>query len=142
MFDRNHITVHIVTPERVMYSGAALSVVIPTEAGELTIKPHHQPIMATLRAGELRLIDTEQAVQIFAIDTGVVHVDTHNVMTVLADRSETLNELDLGRAEAAYARARVLQEEQCSDDEVQFARFEAIIEKELNRARIARKYKG
>lgn len=141
MFDRNHITVHIVTPERVMYSGAAVSVVIPTEAGELTIKPHHQPIMTTLRAGELRLVDTEQVVQIFAIDTGVMHVDTHNNMTVLVDRSEMLDELDLERAEAAYERARILKEEKQSAGDVQFARFEAMIEKELNRARIARKYK-
>ena len=46
----------IVTPERLVYSDDVDRVQVPGSEGELGILPHHAPLVATLGAGELRII--------------------------------------------------------------------------------------
>ena len=52
------MTLHleIVTPERLVYSDDVDRVQVPGSDGELGILPHHAPLVATLGAGELRII--------------------------------------------------------------------------------------
>jgi F-type H+-transporting ATPase subunit epsilon len=35
------------------FDGAALSATLPTTAGEITVLPHHEPLVATLRPGTI-----------------------------------------------------------------------------------------
>ena len=47
--------VDIVTPEGVVYCGAANMVIAPGVEGQLGILPHHAPLMTMLQPGELRV---------------------------------------------------------------------------------------
>lgn len=49
------LTVSVVTPERVVFEGAAESVVAPAFDGELGILPGHAPFVTLLGSGELRV---------------------------------------------------------------------------------------
>ncbi len=142
MLDAHYFNAHIVTPERTMYNDAVVSVSVPTEAGVITIRSQHQPLFSIIRTGELVIRDIDNVEHRFAIDNGIIHHSADNRLTILADRSEPVASIDLARAEAAYDRARQLHQEITDRQDVAYARFEAVIEKELNRVRLAQRYRG
>ena len=53
---QNTITFTIVTPDGVVYDDDQVAQVsIPTTTGEVTILPHHIPLISVLASGELRV---------------------------------------------------------------------------------------
>ena len=48
------INFKIITPERVVYSDEVDQVSLMTRDGEITVLPHHIPLVTILQAGELR----------------------------------------------------------------------------------------
>src|SRR5690348_3882865 len=98
------LTVEIVTAERIVRTESGVDVLIaPGSEGQLAILPRHAALMTTLDAGELvfRRGAEESA---FALSGGFMEVRNDRV-TVLADAAEAAEEIDVGRAEAARARA-------------------------------------
>lgn len=132
--------VKIITPEKVMYERNARSATFPTEAGEITILPDHQSLLTAISSGEFRVEDEAGEVEAFFADNGVAKIEG-NTLIVLLDRLEAVSLLDVNHAEEAYERARMLKENAGKNQSLEFARFEALLEKELGRVRIARKYK-
>jgi F-type H+-transporting ATPase subunit epsilon len=140
----SQIHLQIVTPLGSVYSGNALEVIVPTVSGMITILPRHIPLVSVLKSGELR-IQTDSGSESFAVHGGVVEIkktekDVTSVV-LLADRSERAQEIDTQRAEEAYKRAKELREGLHDASDVDFARFESMMDKELNRIHIGRKYK-
>ncbi|PZN98622.1 MAG: F0F1 ATP synthase subunit epsilon, partial [Hyphomicrobiales bacterium] len=41
----------LVSPERILFSGDVVSVIIPASEGEMTVLAGHAPLVATLKAG-------------------------------------------------------------------------------------------
>ncbi len=128
----------IVTPERIVYEDEIDSLTLPTAMGEITILPHHIPLVSTVSAGELIVRKGVEA-HPMAISGGFVEVREGNQVTVLADTAERVQEIDTARAEEAKERARKLLSERQADD-VDYAALAAKIEKELARLKVARKY--
>ncbi len=133
-------TVKVVTPEKVVYEHIAKSVTLPTGAGEVTILANHQPIITTITTGEMKIINDTNHSEIFFIDTGVAHFDNMNSLIILIDQSEMVHEINIDHAEQAYERARQLKDQAITNQEEDFARFESLIERELGRIKIAKKY--
>ena len=79
----------------------------------------------------------------YAVYKGLVNVRPHTKgiteVVVLLEQGEMIEELDEERAEKALARAIAMKEEKTDDED--FSMFEGLIEKELNRVKIVRKYK-
>jgi len=71
----------------------------------------------------------------------VLDVRPGSVVNVLVDKSEKADAIDIARAEQAVARAKVLLEEKIHENDVDFARFQALLDKELNRVRVATKWR-
>jgi F-type H+-transporting ATPase subunit epsilon len=132
--------VKIITPEKKMYEHVVVSATFPTPGGEVTILPDHQPIIAAISSGELRVQDEQGRVEAFFADTGVARMQ-ENELVVLLDRLESVNALTIDHAEEAYERARKLKDDAGKMQALDFARFEALLERELGRVRVARKYK-
>lgn len=66
-----------------LYDGEAYSLTAPGSAGEMTVLSRHMPLVTTLKAGELRLRETQGAEpKIFPIDGGVMEV-RHDGATVI-----------------------------------------------------------
>ncbi len=135
------IDFHIVTPERTVYSQGVLEVTVPTGAGEITILPNHIPLVSTVVTGELRAKLKDGTIHPFAVSSGIVEVQPSSKVVILADRSEFAMEIDVKRAEDAYKRAKEAMKAHYSAVDVDYARFEALMNKELNRLKIAKKWK-
>jgi F0F1-type ATP synthase epsilon subunit len=67
------------------------------------------------------------------------HIKGLTEVVVLLESSEKVDQLDEEIAQAALTRAEEMQNEK--EEELEFGATESIIERELNRIKIARKYK-
>lgn len=68
----------------VLYDGEAESLTVPGAAGEMTILGHHEPLITTLKAGEIRLrTSKEGAPQIFQVTQGVLEVSPQGATVIL-----------------------------------------------------------
>ena len=132
----------IVTPERVVYEGEADSVSAMTDFGEVTVLPGHLPLVASMRAGELRVRVGGQE-ELMVASTGFLEVKGGNEIVILADTAEHVEELELEKIAAAKEAARRMLEEKRNVEDVHFADAAAGLERELARERVAlKKYRN
>jgi F-type H+-transporting ATPase subunit epsilon len=96
--------VDIVSAEGEIFSGPAKMVFLPAAEGELGIAPRHAPLLALLKAGEVRVQPPEGEEQSFYVGGGALEVQPTRV-TVLADTAARAADLDEAAAEAARQRA-------------------------------------
>lgn len=75
------LKVSVISPERVLYEGAARGIVAPAFDGEVGILPSHAPMMTLLGRGTLR-IDTAEGERKFGIDGGFLQVVDNHVRVV------------------------------------------------------------
>ena len=100
----NTIHVDIVSAEGEIFSGAAKMVFLPAVEGEIGVAPRHAPLLALLKAGEVRVQPEEGDEQSFYVGGGALEVQPTKV-TVLADTAARAADLDEAAALAARARA-------------------------------------
>lgn len=65
------------------FDGAALSATIPTSAGEITILPHHEPLVATLKPGTVIVRKTVGEPEVFPVGSGVLEVAANRAVVLL-----------------------------------------------------------
>ncbi len=75
------LKVSVISPERVLFQGAAHAVVVPAFDGEVGILPMHAPLMTLLGKGILR-IDTKEGERRFTVDRGFLQVVDNEVRVV------------------------------------------------------------
>lgn len=65
-----------------LFDGEALSVSLPTSEGMITVLPHHEPFVATLKMGVItvRTGDGEQA---FPVQNGILEVSANQAVVLL-----------------------------------------------------------
>ena len=83
----NALSVSVISPEKVLFTGSASTVVVPTFDGEVGILPMHAPLMAVLGRGTLR-VDTAEGVRRFKVDGGFMQVVDDTVRVVTENASE------------------------------------------------------
>lgn len=98
------IQVEIVSNEQHIYSGEAEFVVVPTQTGELGIKPRHMPIMNLVRPGTVRITVPNQDQVLLAVSGGLLEVRPDK-LTILAEVAVRSDEMDQARAEEARKNA-------------------------------------
>jgi len=82
------LTVSVVSADQQVWSGTASMVVARTVEGEIGILPGHQPILAILAAGEVRITAGAERVTASAED-GFISVD-HDVVTIVARNAQLI----------------------------------------------------
>lgn len=132
------LTIEIVTVERIVRTEENVDVLLaPGSEGQLAILPKHAALMTTLDFGELTFRRGTNESH-FAIAGGFMEVRGDQV-SILADHAESVEEIDVDRAQAARARAeerlRELREGRGSEEEL--ARMQAALQRSLLRLRIA-----
>jgi len=146
---KNSISLKILTPEKIIYQDDISKLVVPTEVGEIGILPNHSPLVSIVKPGEIRIEKEGQNEPIpLSISGGIIEIrpssvayKTNSEIIILASRSEFASEIDIERAESAYKRAQKAMEEAHNLPDIDFAKFQAIIDKELNRIKIGKKYR-
>lgn len=130
----------IVSPDGPTFTGEVESVSLPTTMGEITVLPHHVPLIAVLAPGEARIKNATEAI-FLSVSGGVIEVRSDNSVYVLAETAERAEHIDLARAETAKARAEELMKQRDRMDDEQFALVMAKMEKELARLRVGKKWR-
>ena len=131
--------VEIITPDRTVFEGECDSVSLPTPQGEITVLPHHIPLISIVAPGSItiRVRNTES---FFAVSRGVIEVDGASIR-VLADTADRAEELEEAAIEKAKAAAEKLRSEKRHDAEG-FAEATAVLEKELAKLRVVRRHRS
>ena len=130
----------IVTPERVVFEDDIDQATIMTMDGEITVLPHHLPLVSALKSGEMRYKKNGEE-HVLAVSGGFIEVRPDNTVVVLADTAELAHEISVERADAARVRAEKLMQEARSKEDVDFVAIQANLEKALNRLKIGQKYR-
>ena len=97
------LTVEVVSPEAILFTGEADMVIARTLDGEIAFQPGHVSFLGALEDSSLRILQ-ENGQMTFAVHGGFVEVSNDRV-TVLSDVAEHSNAIDVARAQAAYERA-------------------------------------
>jgi F-type H+-transporting ATPase subunit epsilon len=100
------LEVHIVTPERELWTGEAEMLIARGIEGELGILGGHEPMLVQLAIGPLRVHREGGEVLAAVVDGGFMHVGTHEGVTradVLASQAELADEIDVEAARRRLA---------------------------------------
>ena len=81
------MTLEILTPEKKVFEGEAVSVTLPGTVGFFEILNQHAPIISTLKDGKLTVRGVSKQEDIFFIKGGVVEA-SNNKVVVLAEGIE------------------------------------------------------
>lgn len=136
----NPLHLQIITQERVVYEDEIEQATIPTYDGEITILPRHTALVSLLRAGEL-IIQKHKKKQSLSVSAGFIEMRPDNKLIILADTAEHAEEIDIERATEARKRAEEMLKEKQEVRDVEFASLQALLEKEIARERVGRKYR-
>lgn len=66
-----------------LFDGAAVSATLPTSAGEITVLPHHEPLVTTLKEGKILIRTTVQEPKQIDISSGVVEMSGNRAVVLL-----------------------------------------------------------
>ncbi|OGH68724.1 MAG: ATP synthase F1 subunit epsilon [Candidatus Magasanikbacteria bacterium RIFCSPLOWO2_02_FULL_44_11] len=135
-----HMHFQIITPEREVFSDEIDQISLMTEDGEITVLPHHIPLVTNLKPGELRYKKKTEEITL-AVSGGFGVVRPNGSVIVLADTAEHAHEIDLKRAEEARSRAAKLMEESRNKEDINYTSLALKLEKELTRLRVGNRYR-
>jgi len=99
----DELTLEIVTPERMAFTGLVEEVTIPGTEGEFGVLRGHAPLLSSVDVGELSFTKDHKKVR-YAVNTGYAEV-TASKATVLVETAERADQIDLERARRARERA-------------------------------------
>lgn len=133
------IRCEIVSQDRMVYEGDVDIVILPGEAGEMSILPNHAPLLSTLRFGILKVRVREEE-EIFTVAGGVVEIQP-DIVTILADAAENVQEIDIARAEEARRRAEESLKEGPPPDTDTYLAMEAALKRSNLRLEAARRFR-
>lgn len=68
--------------DEVLFKGEAASLSCRGDLGDLTILPHHAPLVTPLKKGELKILDSEGKEIRIQVESGILEV-AHNEATVI-----------------------------------------------------------
>ena len=101
----NVMTVEVVSPEEVLYSGEATMVVTRTiGGGEVAFQPGHVSFLGALTENHTRVFLADGSIEDVAVHGGFVEV-SNNKVSILSDAAELGSQVDIERARSAKQRA-------------------------------------
>ncbi len=131
------IPFYLVTPEKIVFQQDVESATMPTVDGEITVLPHHIPLITALTHGVIQLKTAEETHYV-SVSHGVVKVDSMGI-TVLSASAERADEMVMEQVEKALADAKKLAELKKESDE-EYTQAMAIVAKESARLHALRKH--
>ena len=127
----------VVTPNRVVVSQEVETVVAPGTEGEFGVLPGHVLFLSGVVPGVLRYIVGTETVSL-SMSQGFAEVSNDRV-SILVDAAEKADEIDVDRAKKALDRAQKRMEEGKSNEDIDYLRVEAALQRALVRLKVARR---
>ena len=103
------LLLEIVTPDAKVFSETVDEVGLPTSEGRMHILPHHVPVIAKLKAGEIK-VHRGNDIEMLAVGSGFIEVYGDKV-SILTDQAINVEEIDDTEIEEAVKRAKEALEE-------------------------------
>ena len=126
----------VVTPDRIFFGDETEMVIVRTTEGDFGILHDHEPLVAPLRIGSIRVKQENGAFRWAACTEGFAIVNDEKV-TVITDSAEWADEIDIDRAQKAKERAEHrLHIHKVENKDVDVARAKAALERAINRMRL------
>ena len=98
------LQVELVSPERILYSGEADSVIARTAGGDIAFLTGHAPFVGALGIGKVIIRESGGGSTVAAVHGGFVEVKDNHV-SILSDVAELADQIDAGRARQALGAA-------------------------------------
>jgi F-type H+-transporting ATPase subunit epsilon len=132
------IPFYLITPEKILFQHEVESATMPTVDGEITVLPHHIPLVTALTYGVIKLRYGGEE-HFVSVADGVVKVDATGV-TVLATGAERADELIAEQVEKALYDAKKLAEEKRGSDN-EFAQAMLLVQRETARLHAVKRHR-
>jgi len=113
--ERRRFELSLVTPEGPAFEGEAEMVIVPGAAGEIGVLARHAPLVAMLKAGEIR-VKAGNEWQSFAAGPGYFKVQQDRAIA-LVDDAVRAEEIDVEEARREAEEARAALERSAGGDE-------------------------
>lgn len=126
----NELTVEVRSPDGEIWSGIAVSVVVPGSSGSMGILPKHAPLMSSLEVGLTTIREPDKSEHRFVTGGGFVEINQNRVL-LLVDFGDRPEGVDVARAEQSRDRAR--ERLRSHKEVVDRARAEAGLQRALQR---------
>jgi F-type H+-transporting ATPase subunit epsilon len=106
----------LVSPERQLFEGPVESVTVPASEGDMTILPNHAPVMTTLRAGVVAVLDGKGgAARRMFVRGGFADVNAAG-LTILAEVALPVEEIKADEVAEQMRAAEIALRDAASDD--------------------------
>jgi F-type H+-transporting ATPase subunit epsilon len=128
----------IATLDKSVFNDEVISVTVPGTSGYFEVLKDHAPLIATLRVGQLEILDKDNKKSYWAVSGGVFEV-SHNQATLLADSIEHSSKIDIKLAEENLKKYERKMEYHDAGDNLAF--FKKEILKAHNRIKISTEHK-
>jgi len=89
----------IISPQRQIWEGEIEQVTVPSSEGEITILPHHVPLLTPLQEGIVHIVQKDRE-EFFAIYGGFLEVNRHEVI-ILTSEAQSAEEIKSNAIQAA-----------------------------------------
>ncbi|MFQ5895106.1 MAG: F0F1 ATP synthase subunit epsilon [Nitrospinota bacterium] len=132
--EEGKIRLEVVTPERLLFREEVDEVTAPGAGGEFGVLPGHTPFLCRLDVGALSYRKGDR-LHFVSVVGGFAEMGP-NYVTVLAERAERAEEIDVGRAREARKRAERHLARQ-TEGSVDFDRAAAALRRAMSRLRVA-----
>jgi F-type H+-transporting ATPase subunit epsilon len=130
------LTLEIVTPERMAFSGNVEEVTIPGTEGEFGVLRGHEALLSSVDIGQLNFTRNNKKVY-FAVNTGYAEV-TSNKVTILIETAERSDQIDVNRARKAKDNAEDRMGKIAKDNE-EYEKMRAALARAITRISVAEK---
>lgn len=134
----SEINLEIITPEKVIYKDTIDSITVPGTQGGFQVLKDHAPLISTLEIGIIT-VKKNGNTNYYTTGGGTIEVLSNKVL-ILADSVESIEKIDIDRAELAKKRA----EERLAkkhEEKIDIVRAEAALERAINRLKATEKYR-
>lgn len=135
------IHLRLITPQHIVLEDNVDAITLPTTEGEITILPHHIPLVTLLGTGVITLKKGADE-QHIASQGGFLEVLPNSAVNILTDSADRAGELHEAKVEEAKKRAEDALHEKRYADEAGHAALLGNLERELARLKTLRKERG
>lgn len=73
----------IITPKEKLFEGEITLISLPGTLGAFEILKNHAPIISTLTAGDIKIIDIEKNSHLFKVKSGLVEASNNNISVLV-----------------------------------------------------------
>lgn len=130
------LTLEIVTPEKMAFSGNVEEVTIPGTEGEFGVLRGHEALLSSVDIGQLNFTRNNKKLY-FAVNTGYAEV-TSNKVTILIETAERSDQIDINRARRAKDNAEDRMGKIAKDNE-EYEKARAALARAITRISVAEK---